>query len=68
MASPRMTQAAADRPLSERPLDDALAGCLCDLRRELREPPELVLRGELLRVPGAGRGRAERDGVALWLD
>lgn len=47
---------------------DAYGGCLRDLRQELLEPPELVFRGEPLRLIGAGRGRAVRDDAAAWFD
>ena len=42
------------------------AGYMSDLRQELLEPPEFVLRDEVLQPRGSGRDQAIRDGVADW--
>jgi hypothetical protein len=44
------------------------ADYLRDLRQELLEPPEFVLRAEPLQSVGPRRGRVIWDGVAVWLD
>jgi hypothetical protein len=45
---------------------DVYAGYLSDLSQELLEPPEFVLRDEVLQPRGSRRGRVIRDGVADW--
>ena len=45
---------------------DVYAGYLSDLRQEVLEPPEFVLRDEVLQPRGSGRGRAIHDGVVDW--
>jgi hypothetical protein len=47
---------------------DAYAGYVSDLRQEVLEPPEFILRDEVLQSRGAGRDRAVRDGVADWFE
>lgn len=66
MARTRTVSPPAVRTASTHPLDDH-AVWLCDLRQELVEPPEFVLRAEPLPDFGADRGRVISDGVALWL-
>lgn len=65
--SPAIAAPAAKRTLDEYDAN-LYAGYLRDLRLELREPPEFVLRHEPLHVRGSGRGRVIHDGVAVWFE
>jgi hypothetical protein len=58
--------AAATRSHERHDDADVYGGCLRDVRQQLLEPPEFMLRSELLQPDGAGRDRPIHDGPVIW--